>query len=71
MSHTVAFKQCGYFSHLTSLVRSLIPRPPPFLPSVCVHNNARKWKTGMEGKNGRSLGNTIDCVCTVSAAIVV
>ena len=25
MSHTVAFKQSGYFSHLTSLVRSLIP----------------------------------------------
>ena len=43
----VAFKQSGYFSHLTSLVRSLISRPPPFLPSVCVHNNAQgrlEWK---------------------------
>ena len=25
---------------------SLVPRPPPFLPSVGVHNNTREWKTG-------------------------
>ena len=30
---------------------SLVPRPPPFLPSVCVHNNTREWKTGE--KRGR------------------
>ena len=26
--------------------RSLVSRPPPFLPSICVHNNTREWKTG-------------------------
>ena len=30
---------------------SLVPRPPPFLPSVCVHNNTRERKTGK--KQGR------------------
>ena len=30
---------------------SLVPRPPPFLPSVCVHNNTRERKTGE--KRGR------------------
>ena len=30
---------------------SLGPRPPPFLPSVCVHNNTRERKTGE--KRGR------------------
>ena len=29
-----------------------VPRPLPFLPSVCVHNNTREWKTGE--KRGRS-----------------
>ena len=24
---------------------SLVPRPPPFLPSVGVHNNTWEWKT--------------------------
>ena len=24
---------------------SLVPRPPLFLPSVCVHNNTREWRT--------------------------
>ena len=71
MSHTVAFKQSGYFSHLTSLVRSLIPRPPHFhLPYAftIMHESGRlEWKV----KTGEALGNTIDCVCTVSAAIVV
>ena len=27
---------------------SLVPRPPLCLPSVCVHNNTREWKTGEE-----------------------
>ena len=27
-------------------VTSLVPRPAPFLPSVCVHNNTRDRKTG-------------------------
>ena len=25
---------------------SLVPRPPLFLPSICVHNNTREQKTG-------------------------
>ena len=25
---------------------SLVPRPPPFVPSVCVHNNTQERKTG-------------------------
>ena len=25
--------------------KSFVPRPPPFIPSVCVHNNTREWKT--------------------------
>ena len=32
---------------------SLVPRPPPFLPSVCVHNNTRNQKIGDELKQGR------------------
>ena len=24
---------------------SFVPRPPPFLPSICVQNNRREWKT--------------------------
>ena len=26
-------------------VTSLVPRPPPFLPSVCAHSNTQQWKT--------------------------
>ena len=33
------------------MLGSLGPRPPPFLPSVCVHNNTRERKTGK--KQGR------------------
>ena len=29
---------------------SLVPRPPPFLPSICVHNNTRKQKN--QGRPG-------------------
>ena len=36
---------------LQRLELSLVPRTPPFLPSVCVHNNTCKWKTGE--KRGR------------------
>ena len=32
---------------------SLVPRPPPLLPSVCVHNNTQERKTG---ENGEGLG---------------
>ena len=33
---------------------SLVPRPPPFLPSVCVHNNTWDRKTGKKwGRPGR------------------
>ena len=35
------------------LILSLVPRPPPCLPSVCVHNNTRERKTGEKrGKPG-------------------
>ena len=31
--------------HELSTQISLVPRPPPFLPSVCIHNNTRERKT--------------------------
>ena len=31
---------------LFHLITSLVPRPPLFLPSVCVHNSTWEWKTG-------------------------
>ena len=34
---------------------SLVPRPPPFLPSVCIYNNTQKRKTTTT-KNGEGLG---------------
>ena len=36
---------------LQTLELSLVPRTPPFLPSLCVHNNTQEWKTGE--KQGR------------------
>ena len=27
------------------MLASLVPRPPPFLPSICVHNNTQEQKT--------------------------
>ena len=35
----------------TVLIYSLVPRAPPFLPSVCDHTNTHEWKTGE--KQGR------------------
>ena len=32
-------------ANFCTLCNSLVPRPPPFLPSVCVHNNTQKWKS--------------------------
>ena len=32
-SHIITKSYCG------SIVTSFIPRPPPFLPSICVHDN--------------------------------
>ena len=32
---------------------SLVPRPPPFLLSVCVHNNTQNRKLGEKLKRGR------------------
>ena len=32
---------------------SLVPRPPPFLLSVCIHSNTQEWKSS---KNGECLG---------------
>ena len=36
---------------LAVVCRLLTSRPPPLLPSVCVHNNTWEWKTGK--KQGR------------------
>ena len=39
---------------------SLVPRPPPFLPSVCVHNNTRERKTDKKrSANGGGLGTRL------------
>ena len=42
---------CRTYTHIhvhghthTYTMHSLVPRPPPFLPSVCVHNNTREWR---------------------------
>ena len=29
----------------SGIIFSLVPRPPPFLPSVSIHNNTWEWKT--------------------------
>ena len=62
---------------------SLVPRPPPFLPSVCFHNNIRKQKTGKkilpctmwmetEGKNRGGLGMRLYwCVVTLSVWMLI
>ena len=46
-----------YFNNTNKVVLgpkiSLVPTSTPFLPSVCIHNNAREWKTT---KNGEGLG---------------
>ena len=35
---------------------SLVPRPPLFLLSLCVHNNAQEWKIGeKQGRPGLPL----------------
>ena len=36
-----------YGAAQTKLVLSLVPRPPPFLPSVCAHNNT--WEMSLHG----------------------
>ena len=33
-------------------VTSLIPRPPPFLPSIRIHSNTRKWSSTPVNANG-------------------
>ena len=47
---------------------SLVPRPPLFLPSICVHINTRMWSSApvyyclwvqMEGKKGGGLGTRL------------
>ena len=49
----LAIKCLGFIISLCVLqyTHSLVPRPPPFLPSICVHNNSREQKTGE--KQGR------------------
>ena len=39
----VCLDDCDRVSHINY---SFVPRPPPFLSSVCVHNNTRERKTG-------------------------
>ena len=43
---------------------SLVPRPPPFLPSVGVHNNTWEWKTsekwGRPGSIHHVSGHEVD-----------
>ena len=31
----------------TMVLSSLVPRPPPFLFSICVDNNMQKWSSGI------------------------
>ena len=44
---------CVCVNNRKQIIDSLVPRPPPFVPSVCVHN---KWKIGKKLKWER-LGN--------------
>ena len=45
---------------------NLVPRPPPFLPSVCVHNNTQERKTskkrGRPGSIHHVSGREVDVV---------
>ena len=50
-----------YIHSLHSTVASLVSRPPPFLPSICVHNNAQEQKTSEKRKG---LGASIMSVDT-------
>ena len=40
---------------------SLIPRPLPFLPSVCVHNNTREQKTSEKRGRPGSIHHVSGC----------
>ena len=40
---------------------SLVPRPLPFLPSVCVHNNTREWKTNEKRGRPGSIHHVSGC----------
>jgi len=59
----IALKMLNCNGSLLQLTLSLIPRPPPFLPSVCVHNNTQEQnvilRTQTEGKNGGGLGTRL------------
>ena len=41
-------------------ILSLAPRPPPFLPSVCIHNNTQERKTS--GKRFNFCRSSIPCI---------
>ena len=43
------------------LANSLVPRPPSFLPSVCVHNNTREQKTGEKRARSGSIDHVSGC----------
>ena len=45
----------------TRCIDSFVPRPPPFLPSVCVHNNTRERKTGEKWGRPGSVDHVSGC----------
>ena len=40
---------------------SLVPRPPSFLPFICVHNNTREHKTGEKRGRPGSIHHVSGC----------
>ena len=49
---------CGY--RMTVQCPNLVPTPPPFLPSVCVHNNEDQRKTGKAWEHRHVSGRKVD-----------
>ena len=56
---------CRTYTHIhvhdhthTYTMHSLVPRPPPFLPSTCVRNNAQEWRPVLIF---RSSSNSVYC----------
>ena len=43
--YVVEYSYCSCLLTSFKAFLSLVPRPPLFLPSVCVHNNTRQWRT--------------------------
>ena len=49
----------SHWSYLHVHMSSLVPRPPPLLPSICIHNDTREQKTSE--KRGRPTGHMQAC----------